>query len=37
LPEKAIAPTPEALKENTEYSIRHASRKNLSKEEEREA
>jgi hypothetical protein len=37
LPEKTAAPTPEALKENTEYIIRHASRKNLSKEEEREA
>jgi hypothetical protein len=37
LPEKAAAPTPEALKENTEYFIRHASRKKLSKEEEREA
>jgi hypothetical protein len=37
LPEKAAAPTPEALKENIEYIIRHASGKNLSKEEEREA
>jgi hypothetical protein len=37
LPEKAIAPTPEALKENIEYIIRHASGKKLSKEEEREA
>jgi hypothetical protein len=37
LPEKSAAPTPEALKENTEYIIRHASRKNLSKEEKREA
>jgi hypothetical protein len=36
-PEKSAAPTPEALKENTEYIIRHASRKNLSKEEKREA
>jgi hypothetical protein len=27
LPEKAAAPTPEALKENTEYIIRHASEK----------
>jgi hypothetical protein len=37
LPEKATAPTPEALKENIEYIIRHASGKKLSKEEEREA
>jgi hypothetical protein len=37
LPEKSVAPTPEALKENTEYIIRHASGKNLSKEEKREA
>jgi hypothetical protein len=37
LPEKFAAPTPEALKENTEYIIRHASGKNLSKEEKREA
>jgi hypothetical protein len=37
LPEKATAPTPEALKENIEYIIRHASGKNLSKEEKREA
>jgi hypothetical protein len=37
LPEKAVAPTPEALKENIEYIIRHASGKKLSKEEEREA
>jgi hypothetical protein len=37
LPEKSAAPTPEALKENTEYIIRHASGKNLSKEEKREA
>ena len=35
--EKSAAPTPEALKENTEYIIRHASGKNLSKEEKREA
>jgi hypothetical protein len=35
--EKSAAPTPEALKENTEYIICHASGKNLSKEEEREA
>jgi hypothetical protein len=33
LPEKAAAPTSEALKENIEYIIRHASGKNLSKEE----
>jgi hypothetical protein len=37
LSEKVAAPTPEALKENIEYIIRHASGKNLSKEEEREA
>jgi hypothetical protein len=37
LPEKSAAPTPEALKENTGYIIRHASGKNLSKEEKREA
>jgi hypothetical protein len=37
LPEKSAAPTPKALKENTEYIIRHASGKNLSKEEKREA
>jgi hypothetical protein len=37
LPEKAAAPTPEALKENIEYIICHALGKNLSKEEEREA
>jgi hypothetical protein len=37
LREKSAAPTPEALKENTEYIIRHASGKNLSKEEKREA
>jgi hypothetical protein len=37
LPEKSAAPTSEALKENTEYIIRHASGKNLSKEEKREA
>jgi hypothetical protein len=37
LPEKSAAPTPEALKENTEYIIRHASGKNFSKEEKREA
>jgi hypothetical protein len=37
LPEKAATPTPEALKENTEYIIHHASGKNLSKEEERGA
>jgi hypothetical protein len=37
LPEKSTAPIPEALKENTEYIIRHASGKNLSKEEKREA
>jgi hypothetical protein len=37
LPEKAAAPSPEALKENIEYIICHASGKKLSKEEEREA
>jgi hypothetical protein len=37
LREKSAAPTPEALKENIEYIIRHASGKNLSKEEKREA
>jgi hypothetical protein len=37
LPEKIAAPTPEALKVSIEYIIRHASRKRLSKEEEREA
>jgi hypothetical protein len=37
LPEKTITPAPEALKENIEYIIRHASGKKLSKEEEREA
>jgi hypothetical protein len=37
LPEKAAAPSPEALKENIEYIIHHASGKKLSKEEEREA
>jgi hypothetical protein len=37
LHEKSAASTPEALKENTEYIIRHASGKNLSKEEKREA
>jgi hypothetical protein len=37
LPEKAAAPTPEALKESIEYIICHASGKRLSKEEEREA
>jgi hypothetical protein len=36
LPEKATAPAPEALKESIEYIIRHASGKQLSKEEERE-
>jgi hypothetical protein len=35
--EKSATPTPEALKENTEYIIRHASGKNLSKEEKQEA
>jgi hypothetical protein len=34
LPEKAVAPAPEALKESIEYIIRHASGKRLSKEEE---
>jgi hypothetical protein len=37
LPEKTPAPVPEALKENIEYIICHASGKKLSKEEEREA
>jgi hypothetical protein len=37
LPEKSATPTPEALKENTEYIIRHASRKNISNEEKQEA
>jgi nucleoid-associated protein YgaU len=37
LPEKAVVPAPEALKESIEYIIRHASGKRLSKEEEREA
>jgi hypothetical protein len=37
LPEKTPAPASEALKENIEYIIRHASGKKLSKEEEREA
>jgi hypothetical protein len=37
LPEKVAAPTSKALKGNTEYIIRHASGKNLSKEEEWEA
>jgi hypothetical protein len=37
LPEKTVTPTPEVLKENIEYIIRHASRKKLSIEEEREA
>jgi hypothetical protein len=37
LPEKTLASAPEALKENIEYIIRHASGKKLSKEEEREA
>jgi hypothetical protein len=37
LPEKTPAFGPEALKENIEYIIHHASGKNLSKEEEREA
>jgi hypothetical protein len=37
LPEKSPASGPEALKENIEYIIRHASGKRLSKEEEREA
>jgi hypothetical protein len=37
LPEKIAAPAPEALKESIEYIICHASRKRLSKEEEREA
>jgi hypothetical protein len=37
LPEKTVTPTPEVLKENIEYIIRHASGKRLSKEEKREA
>jgi hypothetical protein len=37
LPQKTLRPAPEALKENIEYIIRHASGKKLSKEEEREA
>jgi hypothetical protein len=37
LPEITLAPVPEALKENIEYIISHASGKKLSKEEEREA
>jgi hypothetical protein len=37
LPEKTPASGPEALKENIEYIIHHASGKRLSKEEEREA
>jgi hypothetical protein len=37
LPETSAAPTPKALKENTEYIIRHASGKKISKEEKREA
>jgi hypothetical protein len=37
LPEKTITSTPEVLKENIEYIIRHALEKKLSKEEEREA
>jgi hypothetical protein len=36
-PEKSAALTPEALKENTDYIIRHASGRNLSKAEKREA
>jgi hypothetical protein len=37
LPEKVVAPVPEALKESIEYIICHASAKRLSIEEEREA
>jgi hypothetical protein len=37
LPEKVVTPTPEALKESTDYIIRHASGKGLAKEEEQEA
>jgi hypothetical protein len=37
LPEKTVTPAPEALKENIEYIIHHASGRKLSKEEEREA
>jgi hypothetical protein len=36
-PEKVATPAPEALKESIDYIIRHASGKELSKEEEREA
>jgi hypothetical protein len=36
-PEKVATPAPEAFKESIDYIIRHASRKVLSKEEEREA
>jgi hypothetical protein len=36
-PEKVATPAPEALKESIDYTIRHASGKRLSKEEEREA
>ena len=35
--EKVATPAPEALKENIDYIIRHASGKRLSQEEEREA
>ena len=35
--EKVVTPTPEALKESTDYIIRHALGKGLSKEEEQEA
>jgi hypothetical protein len=37
LPEKVATPALEALKESIDYIIRHASRKGVSKEEEREA
>jgi hypothetical protein len=36
-PEKVAIPAPEALKEGIDYITRHASRKGISKEEEREA
>jgi hypothetical protein len=35
--EKVATPAPKALKESIDYIIRHASRKGLSQEEEREA
>jgi hypothetical protein len=36
-PEKVATPAPEALKEGIDYIIHHASGKDISKEEEREA